>query len=92
MQRSNISPERCINLFHCLIEMKDTSVLNEIQAFLKKERDSVKELSLVHCSALAHVLLMSKTVLDVFDLKKYPTSTEGRRRLMPAMKSCQKAW
>ncbi|XP_041954120.1 NLR family CARD domain-containing protein 3-like isoform X2 [Alosa sapidissima] len=91
MQRPNISPERCINLFHCLLEMKDSSVQNEIQAFLKKDSGSVKQLTLAHCSALAYVLLMSKTVLDKFDLKSYPTSTEGRRRLIPAVKSCKKA-
>ncbi|XP_076132109.1 NACHT, LRR and PYD domains-containing protein 12-like isoform X2 [Alosa pseudoharengus] len=91
MQRPNISPERCINLFHCLLEMKDSSVQNEIQAFLKKDRGSVKQLTLAHCSALADVLLMSKEVMPEFDLKSYPTSTEGRRRLIPAVKSCKKA-
>ncbi|XP_062397818.1 NACHT, LRR and PYD domains-containing protein 12-like isoform X2 [Sardina pilchardus] len=91
MQRPNISPERCINLFHCLVEMNDYSVQKEILAFVKGEPNSVRNLSLVHCSALANVLLMSKTVMDVFDLKSYPTSTEGRRRLIPAVKSCKKA-
>uniref|UniRef100_A0AAY4BQA3 Uncharacterized protein n=1 Tax=Denticeps clupeoides TaxID=299321 RepID=A0AAY4BQA3_9TELE len=91
MQRKNISPERCINLFHCLIEMNDSSVHDEIQAFLKSERGSVKLLSPAHCSALAYMLLMSEEPLEELDLRRYKTSDEGRRRLLPAVRYCRTA-
>ncbi|TWW62854.1 hypothetical protein D4764_04G0015010 [Takifugu flavidus] len=50
-----ISPDRSINIFHCLMEMKDQSVHQEIQEFLKSGEISERELSEIHCSALAYL-------------------------------------
>uniref|UniRef100_A0A672P1S9 B30.2/SPRY domain-containing protein n=1 Tax=Sinocyclocheilus grahami TaxID=75366 RepID=A0A672P1S9_SINGR len=74
-QKNNVNPERWMNLSHCLIEMKDNSVVKEMQAFLKSETKR-KNLSLAQCSTLANMILMSEEVLDEFDLTKYTTKSK----------------
>ncbi|XP_061083262.1 NACHT, LRR and PYD domains-containing protein 12-like isoform X2 [Conger conger] len=90
LKRKDPSPERCINLFHCLSELNDDSLVKEIQKYLISENPSDEVISPGHCSALAYVLLMSEKVLEEFDLRKYKTSDEGRRRLVPTVKCCRK--
>ncbi|KAM9471299.1 NLR family CARD domain-containing protein 3-like [Salvelinus alpinus] len=83
----NLSPERSINLFHCLNELNDHSLVEEIQSYLSSGSLSKPKLSPAQWSALVFVLLTSEKELDVFDLKKYSRSEEGLLRLLPVVKA-----
>ncbi|XP_059904969.1 NLR family CARD domain-containing protein 3-like isoform X1 [Gadus macrocephalus] len=83
----DLSPERSINLFHCLNQLNDLSLVKEIEQYLTSGRLSRKSLSPAQLSALAFILLTSKEELDVFDMKKYSASEEGLLRLLPVVKA-----
>ena len=87
----DLSAERSINLFHCLNELKDNSLEEEIQQSLRSGRLSTEKLSPAQWSALVFILLSSGKDLDVFDLKKYSGSEEALLRLLPVVKVAIKA-
>uniref|UniRef100_A0A674ERI1 B30.2/SPRY domain-containing protein n=1 Tax=Salmo trutta TaxID=8032 RepID=A0A674ERI1_SALTR len=89
--RENLSPERSINLFHCLNELNDHSLVEEIQSYLSSGSLSKPNLSPAQWSALVFVLLTSEKELDVFDLKKFSRSEEGLLRLLPVVKASRAA-
>ncbi|KAM3849887.1 protein NLRC3-like [Diretmus argenteus] len=89
--RKNPSPERSINLFHCLNELNDHSLVEEIQLYLSSGRLSTVKLSPAQWSALVFILLSSEEDLEVFDLKKYSASEEGLLRLLPVIKASRRA-
>ncbi|XP_077952862.1 NLR family CARD domain-containing protein 3-like isoform X3 [Gasterosteus aculeatus] len=86
----DVSPEKCINLFHCLNELNDVSLVEQIQWFLRSGRLSTEELSPAQWSALVFILLSSEEDLEVFDLKKYSASEEALLRLLPVVKASNK--
>uniref|UniRef100_A0AAQ4Q0M0 NACHT domain-containing protein n=1 Tax=Gasterosteus aculeatus aculeatus TaxID=481459 RepID=A0AAQ4Q0M0_GASAC len=86
----NVSPEKSINLFHCLNELNDGSLVEEIQQSLRSGRLSTEELSPAQWSALVFILLSSEEDLEVFDLKKYSASEEALLRLLPVVKASNK--
>uniref|UniRef100_A0A8C1RBH8 NACHT domain-containing protein n=1 Tax=Cyprinus carpio TaxID=7962 RepID=A0A8C1RBH8_CYPCA len=71
-----LSTERSINLFLCLLEVKDQTLSREIQEFVKSDKLSKEELSPAHCSTIAYMLQMSEEPLNELDIKKYNTSDE----------------
>ncbi len=66
----NPSPEKSINLFHCLNELGDQSLENEVQMYLIYGGLSGTRLSSSQWSAVVFVLLTSEQ-LDQFNLSKY---------------------
>ena len=82
----DLSPERSINLFHCLNELNDRSLVQQIQQYLTSGGLSSASLSPAQWSALVFILLTSEEELDVFDLKKYSASEEALLRLLPVVK------
>ncbi|XP_047678039.1 uncharacterized protein LOC113634383 isoform X10 [Tachysurus fulvidraco] len=86
----NPSPERSINLFYCLNELNDDSLVKEIQSYMSSGRLSEAELSPAQWSALVFVLLTSEEDLEVFELKKFIKSDECFKRLLPVVQEATK--
>uniref|UniRef100_A0A8C4ZW11 NACHT domain-containing protein n=1 Tax=Gadus morhua TaxID=8049 RepID=A0A8C4ZW11_GADMO len=84
----DLPPERSINLLHCLNELNDHSLVEEIQQYLTSGSISTESLTPGQWSALVFMLMSSEEELDVFDLKKYSASEEGLRRLLPVLNGC----
>ncbi|KAM9461316.1 NLR family CARD domain-containing protein 3-like [Clarias gariepinus] len=92
--RENPSPEKSINLFHCLNELNDQSLVQEVQTYLNRgdySRLRGTRLSPAQWSALVFVLLNSEQELDEFNLSKYDQSEECLLRLLPVVKASSKA-
>uniref|UniRef100_A0A4W4DY93 NACHT domain-containing protein n=1 Tax=Electrophorus electricus TaxID=8005 RepID=A0A4W4DY93_ELEEL len=88
------STEKSINLFHCLNELNDHSLVQEVQTYLSRGGNSSlhgARLSPAQWSALVFVLLNSEEELDEFDLRKYDPSEECLLRLLPMVKASRKA-
>ncbi|XP_059369681.1 uncharacterized protein LOC132107588 [Carassius carassius] len=93
--RENPSPEKSINLFHCLNELKDHSLVEEVQRYLKSGSEIKTTLTASQWSAMVFVLLTSGQKLDVFDLKKYVWThvlpDESLQKLQPVLEASRTA-
>uniref|UniRef100_A0A3Q3AK67 NACHT domain-containing protein n=1 Tax=Kryptolebias marmoratus TaxID=37003 RepID=A0A3Q3AK67_KRYMA len=82
---------KSIDLFHCLNELNDHSLVKEIQQFFRSGCFSKDKVSPAQWSALAFILLLSEKRLDVFDLQKYSASEEVLLRLLPVVRASNTA-
>ncbi|XP_061584203.1 NLR family CARD domain-containing protein 3-like [Cololabis saira] len=87
----DLSAERSINLFHCLNELNDGSLVEQVQRSLRSGLLSTDKLSPAQWSALVFILLSSGEDLEVFDLKKFSASEKALRRLLPVVKASKKS-
>lgn len=84
------TPETKLNLFHCLSELKEESLVQEVQSFVSSGRLTAKNLSPVQWSALTFELMTSEAT-EEFDLKKYIRSEEGVEKLLTVITSSTRA-
>ncbi|XP_059389999.1 NACHT, LRR and PYD domains-containing protein 12-like isoform X1 [Carassius carassius] len=89
------SPEKSINLFHCLNELGDHSLEEEIQQYLISGTIKQVKLSSSQWSAVVFVLLTSEEKLDEFRLKEY-VGAENKadhvlQKLVPVIKESRRS-
>ncbi|XP_055017395.1 protein NLRC3-like isoform X3 [Boleophthalmus pectinirostris] len=89
LDEEGLSAERRMNLLHCLNELNDHSLVQEVQSFMKNGRLSHYQLSPAQWSAVSFFLLCSD--LSEFDLKQYRSSETALLKLMRVVKASTKA-
>ncbi|XP_057691651.1 NACHT, LRR and PYD domains-containing protein 3-like [Corythoichthys intestinalis] len=85
------TPEKNVNLFYCLNELKDNSLLKQIQHQLVSGRLSWRQMSNDMWSALAFFLLTDDETMKFFDLSRYSPSPLGLKKLLLVVKASQKS-
>uniref|UniRef100_A0A8C1M4R6 NACHT domain-containing protein n=1 Tax=Cyprinus carpio TaxID=7962 RepID=A0A8C1M4R6_CYPCA len=82
------SPEKSINLFHCLNELGDHSLVEEIQQYLNSGTVNKAKLSSSQWSAVAFALLTSEKQLDMFDINEFVVGKNVKvlQKLLPVIK------
>ncbi|XP_057687835.1 NACHT, LRR and PYD domains-containing protein 12-like [Corythoichthys intestinalis] len=85
------TPEKNVNLFYCLNELKDDSLLKQIQTELDSGRLSWHQMSNDMWSALAFFLLTDDETMKSFHLASYSSSPLGLEKLLLVVRASQKA-
>ncbi|XP_062419709.1 NLR family CARD domain-containing protein 3-like isoform X2 [Pungitius pungitius] len=86
IREENSDADKNLNLFHCLNELNDHSLVEEVKAYLQSETATFEEFSTSQWSALTFVLLTSDEKFDVFDLKRYLKSEKVLLGMLPVVK------
>ncbi|KAI2655867.1 Protein NLRC3 [Labeo rohita] len=91
----DLSPEKSINLFHCLNELGDHSLMDEIQEYIKSGKIRETELSPSQWSTLVFVLLTSNQETDEFQMCRYTgihtKQDEAFLKLLPVIEATRSA-
>nr|XP_061796629.1 NACHT, LRR and PYD domains-containing protein 3-like [Nerophis lumbriciformis] len=85
------TPEKNVNLFYCLNELKDDSLLKQIQQELASRHLSWHQMSNDMWSALAFFLLTDDETMKSFNLANYSRSPLGLEKLLLVVKASQKS-
>ncbi|XP_065817588.1 uncharacterized protein [Labrus bergylta] len=91
IREENSDADQNFNLFHCLNELNDQSLVEEVKKYLKSETTTFENFTTSQWSALTFVLLTSDEKLDVFDLKKYRKSEKVLLGMLPVVKVAKTA-
>ncbi|XP_068437314.1 uncharacterized protein [Clinocottus analis] len=86
IREENSDADQNCNLFYCLNELNDHSLVEEVKTYLQSETFTFDNFSTSQWSALTFVLLTSDEKLDVFDLKKYLKSEKVLLGMLPVVK------
>lgn len=84
-------PEVKTNLFQCLSELKDESLVQEVQNLVSSGKSAANKLSPVQWSALTFDLMTSEAAVQEFNLKNYARSDEALVRLQSVIISSSRA-
>ncbi|XP_055006611.1 protein NLRC3-like [Boleophthalmus pectinirostris] len=90
LDEEGLSAERSLNLLHCLNELNDGSLVQEIQKNMRRYL-SDGTMSPAQWSALSFILLSSDSDLEEFDLRKYQASENALLGLLPVVRASTKA-
>ncbi|XP_031701412.1 uncharacterized protein LOC116382475 [Anarrhichthys ocellatus] len=86
IREENSDADKNCNLFYCLNELNDHSLIEEVKTYLQSETLTFETFSASQWSALTFVLLTSDEKLDVFVLKKYLKSEKVLLGMLPVVK------
>ncbi|KAJ0069129.1 hypothetical protein NL108_018478 [Boleophthalmus pectinirostris] len=89
LNEKGLTAERRMNLLHCLNELNDHSLMQDIQWYMSGGRLADNHMSPAEWSALSFVLLSSD--LEEFDLRKCCASETALLCLLPVVRASTKA-